>query len=147
MVQSGDILVLSTDEKYKDCGDRNTIYVDYKKIVDACFIEDMIYIGDEAIPLKVTGKDSTYLIMGENTICNDNVLNVIYNHADFIWVSHPSFILLIFTVCLPFFPSRSSKWWQNWLKEKSHSSWKKIGLVSSPRERYKRPEVRTRTRS
>ena len=65
MVQSGDILKLSTDEKYKDCGDRDTIYVDYKKIVDTCYIGDVIYVGDEAIRLKVTFKDSTNLITGK----------------------------------------------------------------------------------
>ena len=64
-MQSGDKLTLSTDEKYKDCGDQNTIYVNYKKIVDACFIGDKIYIGDEAIPLKVTWKGATDLITGE----------------------------------------------------------------------------------
>lgn len=70
MVQRGDILKLTIDESYKDCGDQDTIYVDYEKIVDTCLIEDMVYVGDEAIRLKVTSKDSINLITGEYTICN-----------------------------------------------------------------------------
>lgn len=75
LVQNGDNLVLSTDEKYKDCGDQNTVYVDYKKIVDACFIGDMIYIGDEAISLKVTQKSATQLTTSEHTTI------MLLNHA------------------------------------------------------------------
>ena len=41
MVQKGDILVFSTDEKYKDGGDWDTIYVDYKKVVDTCSDKDL----------------------------------------------------------------------------------------------------------
>ena len=31
-VNTGDTLTLSTDRKYADCGDNNTIYVDYPNI-------------------------------------------------------------------------------------------------------------------
>ena len=64
-VQNGDTLMVSIDENYKHCGDLNTIYVDYKKIVDVCSVGDLIYIDDGNISLKVTGKGSTHLSTGE----------------------------------------------------------------------------------
>lgn len=64
-VQCGDKLVVSSDERFQNCGNESTIYVDYKKIADTCSIEDVIYIGDEATPLKVTSKDSGNLVTGE----------------------------------------------------------------------------------
>ena len=34
MVNAGDILTLSTNSKYADCGDKDTIYVDYVNITN-----------------------------------------------------------------------------------------------------------------
>ena len=103
MVQSGDTLVLSTDEKYKDCGDRNTIYVDYKKIVDDCSNGDLIYIDDGSISLKVTGRanNSTHLITGEFYTCiHCNAFKCYLNHVGFILVSLTILTFLTSIVCL-----------------------------------------------
>ena len=64
------MLKLSTDKKHENCGDQDCIYVDYKKIVDTCSIEDLVYIDDGLIALKVIAKDSTHLFTGGYTDTN-----------------------------------------------------------------------------
>jgi len=48
-VKAGDALTLSTDRKYADCGDNDTIYVDYvniTKVYNSSFCSILILIYD-----------------------------------------------------------------------------------------------------
>ena len=61
----GHILKLSIDEKYKEIGDKNIIYVDYKNIVKVCAPGDIVFVDDGLISLKVTDRNSTSLTTGK----------------------------------------------------------------------------------
>ena len=60
----GHVLKLSIEDKYKEIGDENIIYVDYKNIVKICVPGDIVYIDDGLISLKVTDRNSTFLTTG-----------------------------------------------------------------------------------
>lgn len=57
----GHVLKLSIDEKYKEIGDENVIYVDYKNIVKVCVPGDIVFVDDGLISLKVTDKNASSL--------------------------------------------------------------------------------------
>jgi len=57
----GNVIKLSIDEKYRECGDQNIIFVDYKNIVRLLAVGDIIYIDDGLISLRVTDKTPTHL--------------------------------------------------------------------------------------
>ena len=59
------MIKLSIDEKYRECGDENCIYVDYKNIVKVLVTGDIIYVDDGLISLKVTEKGPTHLTTGK----------------------------------------------------------------------------------
>lgn len=63
----GHVLKLSIDDKYKESGDENMIYVDYKNIVKVCAPGDLVYVDDGLISLKVTDRNSTSLTTGTAT--------------------------------------------------------------------------------
>ena len=65
MLNQGDRITLSTDECYCECGDENTVYVDYKRIVDL-LIDAKIYIDDGLISVKVVKKGVNYLVTGQS---------------------------------------------------------------------------------
>ena len=60
----GHVLKLSIEDKYKEIGDENVIYVDYKNIVKVCVPGDIVYVDDGLISLKVTDRNSTSLTTG-----------------------------------------------------------------------------------
>ena len=61
----GDVLKVSIEDKYKECGDQNTIYVDYKNIVKVLEMGDIVFVDDGLLSLKVTEKCATHLTTGE----------------------------------------------------------------------------------
>ena len=138
--------MVSTDERFRDNGDQNTIYVDGKNIVDACSVGDFIDIDDTAVVLKVTGKYST---------CLENRWEVSYHHAvsechlnhgrfnswHFFW---RAFFVMFFFPFFLYIPFRGSKFWQKWLKKRSHYLWKE---TSSPEKEYWWPKVWSRARN
>ena len=65
----GNVIDLSIDEKYMNCGDEHCIYVDYKNIVDTLKIGDIVYIDDGLISTKVVEKGPTHLRTGEFKMC------------------------------------------------------------------------------
>ena len=66
---TGNTIKLSTDEKYYDCGDENTIFVDYKNIIKVIVPGDLIYVDDGLISLKVTSKGANWVMTGAYTLC------------------------------------------------------------------------------
>ncbi len=62
---TGSVIKLSTEEKYREIGDANCIFVDYKNIVKVLGAGDLIYIDDGLLSLKVTEKGANHLIAGE----------------------------------------------------------------------------------
>ena len=63
----GHVLKLSIEDKYKEIGDENVIYVDYMNIVKVCVPGDLVYVDDGLISLKVTDRNSTSLTTGAYT--------------------------------------------------------------------------------
>ena len=61
----GNVIKLTIDEKYRDCGDENMIYVDYKNIVNVLDLGDIVFVDDGLISLKVTEKGPTHLTTGK----------------------------------------------------------------------------------
>ena len=61
----GNVIKLTIDEKYRDCGDENMVYVDYKNIVNVLDLGDIVFVDDGLISLKVTEKGPTHLTTGE----------------------------------------------------------------------------------
>ena len=59
------MIKLTIDEKYRDCGDENMVYVDYKNIVNVLDLGDIVFVDDGLISLKVTEKGPTHLTTGE----------------------------------------------------------------------------------
>ena len=59
------MIKLTIDEKYRDCGDENMIYVDYKNIVNVLDLGDIVFVDDGLISLKVTEKGPTHLTTGK----------------------------------------------------------------------------------
>ena len=59
------MIKLTIDEKYRDCGDENMLYVDYKNIVNLLDLGDIVFVDDGLISLKVTEKGPTHLMTGE----------------------------------------------------------------------------------
>ena len=64
LLSQGDTIKLSIDKKYYECGDKDTIYVDYTQIVDTLSIGDLVYIDDGLISTKVVAKGMDYLMTG-----------------------------------------------------------------------------------
>ena len=78
-VNTGDTLTLSTDCKYADCGDNNTIYVDYPNITKVhCYnshttvvlilslhqvlsVDSIVYVDDGLISLRVKEKGENFI--------------------------------------------------------------------------------------
>ena len=52
-IPKGHIFILTTDERYEDCGDLERIYVDYSEIGEAVVPGRLIYIDDGNLQLKV----------------------------------------------------------------------------------------------
>ena len=63
-LKTGNILKLSIDGKYKECGDESIIYVDYMSIVRDLKKGDLIFVDDGLISLKVTEKGPSHLTTG-----------------------------------------------------------------------------------
>lgn len=63
-LKTGSMITVSTDEKFKDCGDANCIYVNYKNIVKIMDTGDRIFVDDGLLSLKVKEKGETHLITG-----------------------------------------------------------------------------------
>lgn len=63
----GHVIKLSINEKYKEIGDENVIYVDYKNIVKVCLPGDIVFVDDGLISLKVTDKNSSSLTTGKGS--------------------------------------------------------------------------------
>ena len=61
----GNVIKLTIDEKYRDCGDENMVYVDYKNIVNVLDLGDIVFVDDGLISLKVTEKGPTHRTTGE----------------------------------------------------------------------------------
>ena len=61
------MIKLSIEEKYKEIGDENVIYVDYKNIVKVCVPGDIVFVDDGLISLKVTDKNATSLTTGKGS--------------------------------------------------------------------------------
>jgi pyruvate kinase len=57
-------LILSTDECYRECGDKNIVYVDYENIVDLP-IDTKIFIDSGLISVRVVDKGVNYLTTGQ----------------------------------------------------------------------------------
>ena len=55
---------MSIEDKYKECGDENTIYVGYMNIIKILSPGDLVFVDDGLISLKVTGKFPTHLVTG-----------------------------------------------------------------------------------
>ena len=70
-MSKGDLLKLSTDKKYYDQGDENTIYVDYENITKVMKEGGIIYVDDGLISLQVGEISSTYLL---TKVLNDGKL-------------------------------------------------------------------------
>ena len=64
VLNQGDRFRLSTDERYRECGDKNTVYVDYKSIIGLP-LDAMIYIDDGLISVRVAEKGVNYLVTGQ----------------------------------------------------------------------------------
>ncbi len=64
-LDTGHVLKLSTDLKYRECGDATLIYIDYENIVKIILPGDLIYIDDGLISLKVTDKGANWVSTGE----------------------------------------------------------------------------------
>lgn len=64
-LEMGNVLKVSTEDKYKETGDNNTIYVDYKNIVKVLVPGDIVFVDDGLISLKVTDKCPTHLTTGQ----------------------------------------------------------------------------------
>ena len=64
MLNKGDRFRLSTDERYRECGDKNTVYVDYKSITDLP-LDASIHIDDGLIFARVVEKGINYLVTGQ----------------------------------------------------------------------------------
>jgi pyruvate kinase len=60
LLNQGDRLILSTDECYRECGDKNIVYVDYENIVDLP-IDTKIFIDSGLISVRVVDKGVNYL--------------------------------------------------------------------------------------
>ena len=60
----GHVIKLSIEDKYKEIGDKNVIYVDYKNIVKVCTPGDLVFVDDGLISLKVTERNTTSLTTG-----------------------------------------------------------------------------------
>lgn len=52
-VNIGDMLTLSTDKKFAECGDNDTIYVDYVNITKVLSVGSLVYVDDGLISLRV----------------------------------------------------------------------------------------------
>ena len=63
-LKQGDRIKLSTDKRYFDCGDKNTIYVDYVNIINTMSVNDLVFIDDGLISVKVLEKGVDYLLTG-----------------------------------------------------------------------------------
>ena len=63
----GHVIKLSIDEKYKEIGDENIIYVDYKNIIKVCVPGDIVFVDDGLISLKVSDKNSSSLTTGKGS--------------------------------------------------------------------------------
>ena len=64
MLDQGDRFRLSTDECYRECGDKNTVYVDYKSITDLP-LDALVFIDDGLISVRVVEKGINYLVTGQ----------------------------------------------------------------------------------
>ena len=65
-LETGKVLKVSIEDKFKECGDENTIYVDYTNIVKVLNSGDLVYVDDGLISLKVTEKFPTHLVTGQS---------------------------------------------------------------------------------
>ena len=63
-LKTGNVLKVSIEDKYKESGDENTIYVDYMNIVKVLVPGDIIFVDDGLLSLKVTEKTPTHLTTG-----------------------------------------------------------------------------------
>ena len=63
-LKQGDRVKFSTDKRYYDCGDNETIYVDYVNIVNTTSVRDLIFIDDGLISVMVVEKGVDYLLTG-----------------------------------------------------------------------------------
>ena len=63
-LKQGDRVKFSTDKRYYDCGDNETIYVDYVNIVNTTAVRDLIFIDDGLISVMVVEKGVDYLLTG-----------------------------------------------------------------------------------
>ncbi|XP_065886442.1 pyruvate kinase PKM-like isoform X2 [Dysidea avara] len=56
-----DLITLSTDRKFADCGDNNTLYVDYVNITKVVQVGSLVYVDDGLISLRVKEIGPDYL--------------------------------------------------------------------------------------
>ena len=63
-LKEGERIKLSVDQRWKECGDKSTIYVDYDNIINTLSIGDLVYIDDGLISVQVTEKGVDYLLTG-----------------------------------------------------------------------------------
>jgi pyruvate kinase len=61
-LKQGDRVKFSTDKRYYDCGDNETIYVDYVNIVNTTSVRDLIFIDDGLISVMVIEKGVDYIL-------------------------------------------------------------------------------------
>ncbi len=63
-LDTGKVLKVSIEDKFKECGDENTIYVDYMNIIKILSPGDLVFVDDGLISLKVTERFPTHLVTG-----------------------------------------------------------------------------------
>ena len=65
LLETGKVLKVSIEDKFKECGDENTIFVDYPNIIKILSPGDLIFVDDGLISLKVTERFPGHLVTGE----------------------------------------------------------------------------------
>ena len=74
-LRKGDRVTLSTDVQYRECGDRNTVYVDYESIVNLP-LDSKIFLDEECISVKVIEKGENHVLTGQWNKLHYGVLNM-----------------------------------------------------------------------
>ena len=65
----GNVLKVSIEDKFKESGNKSTIYVDYMNIVKVLSPGDIVFVDDGLISLKVTEICPTHLTTGWFWVC------------------------------------------------------------------------------
>ncbi len=61
-LETGKVLKVSIEDKFKECGNENTIYVDCMNIIKILSPGDLVFVDDGLISFKVTEKFPAHLV-------------------------------------------------------------------------------------